>query len=273
MPELPEVETTKAGISPYILNQEIKNIVIRNDALRWPIPMNLCQILPGQTVHRITRRAKYIIIECSRGNIICHLGMSGHFKIIQKPTPILKHDHVDIHFKNGVCLRYHDPRRFGCILWTEQPIDQHFLIRKLGIEPLDSNWKPLQFHQKLQLKTIPIKTYLMNQENVVGIGNIYASESLFLANIHPKMPVNKLSLNDCIHLIHAIQTILSNAIQEGGTTLNDYMNSEGKPGYFSQSLKVYHREYEPCFVCNTPIEKIIMGTRSTFYCPRCQPFH
>jgi formamidopyrimidine-DNA glycosylase len=272
MPELPEVETTKAGISPYILNQKIDSIVIRNDSLRWPVPLNLYQILPGQTVNRITRRAKYIIIECSRGTLICHLGMSGHFKIIQKPTPLLKHDHVDILFKNGICLRYHDPRRFGCILWTENPLEEHFLIRKLGIEPLDSNWHPSDLYLKLQRKSIPIKTYLMNQENVVGVGNIYASEALFYAKIHPNIPANKLSINDCRHLILAIQTILNQAILQGGTTLNDYMNSEGKPGYFSQSLKVYHREHQPCLICNTPIHKIIMGQRSTFYCPTCQPF-
>ena len=271
MPELPEVETTKAGISPYILNQEIENIIIRNDALRWPVPMSLCQILPGQTVRRITRRAKYIIIDCEHGSLICHLGMSGHFKIIQKPTPILKHDHVDILFKNGICLRYNDPRRFGCILWTEQPIEEHFLIRKLGKEPLDSNWKPKELYEHLQRKSIPIKTYLMNQENVVGVGNIYASEALFLAKIHPKRPANSLSLNDCKHLIHAIQSILSKAIEQGGTTLNDYVNSEGKPGYFSQSLQVYHREHEPCLICHSPIQKIIMGQRSTFFCAKCQP--
>lgn len=270
MPELPEVETTKAGITPFILNQKIKKIIIRNDSLRWPVPLHLKTTLPGQTIHRVDRRAKYIILTCDTGNIICHLGMSGHFKIILDDTPILKHDHIDFIFENGVCLRYHDPRRFGCILWTELPISEFYLFRKLGLEPLNKNWKPVDLMTMTQRKNIAIKLFLMNQENIVGIGNIYASEALFLAKIHPQQPSNQLTIKDCRRLIDAIQTVLSKAIEQGGTTLNDYMNSEGKPGYFSQSLQVYHRENQNCLNCNHEIKKIILGQRSTFFCPQCQ---
>lgn len=270
MPELPEVETTKSGILPYILNQKIENIIIRNPNLRWPIPAFLPELLKTQQVLNIYRRAKYIIIEFKIGHLICHLGMSGHYKIIQQPTQILKHDHVDILFQNGTILRYHDPRRFGCMLWTAEPISEHFLIKKLGPEPLSSSFNGHYLYQKCNHKNIPIKSLIMNQEIVVGVGNIYASEALFLAKIHPLKPSNTLNKKQTNQLVSSIQQILENAIAQGGTTINDYMNSEGKPGYFNQSLLVYQRENQPCFKCKNPITKVIVNQRSTFFCARCQ---
>lgn len=270
MPELPEVETTKSGISPFIIDQKIKNVIIRNAHLRWPIPSFLPDHLHDLTVRNVSRRAKYILITFETGHLICHLGMSGHLKIIQAPTPILKHDHVDFIFHHGVTLRYNDPRRFGSILWTSEPISEHFLIKNLGPEPLSTDFNATHLQKNCQKKQIPIKSLIMNQKIVVGVGNIYASEALYLASIHPLKSASDVTYHEAAVLVVAIQKVLQQAIAKGGTTISDYINSDGKPGYFNQSLQVYQREHLPCFHCGNPIVKTIVNQRGTFFCPICQ---
>ncbi len=271
MPELPEVETTTRGIYPFLIHQKIEKVIIREHRLRWPIPYDLPQRLQHQTINSISRRAKYIIFQFSHGYLMIHLGMSGHLKIIDNhQLPPLKHDHVDLILNNQICLRFHDPRRFGSILWTEHAIEKHPLIAHLGPEPLTDDFNANYLYQKLKNKKSAIKTLIMNQDIVVGVGNIYANEALFISQVHPLLIGENLKLKQVGRLVEAIKQVLNQAIEAGGTTLNDFKNVEGKPGYFQQALLIYGQNNKPCIRCHTTIQLCRVGQRSTFFCPKCQ---
>ena len=276
MPELPEVETTLRGLSPHLGGQKIKQVVIRNPQLRWPIPQNLPEILPGLRIHKLERRAKYLLLDCGSGTLILHLGMSGSLRILPAHTPAEKHDHFDLLLANGTLMRLRDPRRFGAVLWhqnqTENSSDiaQHPLLASLGPEPLLPAFDADYLYRATRKRSAAIKQVIMDSHVVVGVGNIYASESLFHAAIRPQLAANKLSLPRCAKLVQTIRDTLTASIAQGGSTLRDFTDSDGKPGYFQQSYFAYGRSGEPCRNCGTTIKQIVQGQRSTFYCPRCQ---
>ncbi len=270
MPELPEVETTRRGIEPHLLSKRIKRVIIRQPKLRWPIPAQLTNSLLNQTVKTIGRRGKYLLIGFPNGTLIVHLGMSGSLRICNQNRPHEKHDHFELILDSGNSLRLKDPRRFGAVLWTEEATEKHPLLVNLGPEPFNPAFDGSFLHQKAQGKKVPVKTFIMDSKIVTGVGNIYASEALFLAGIHPKRAVGKISPKRLQRLADAIIEILQRAIEQGGTTLKDFVNESGKPGYFQQQLAVYGRSGEPCQKCTTPIKKITLGQRSTFYCSTCQ---
>ena len=271
MPELPEVETVKCGLKPHIENKTIKDVCIRHPQLRWPIPTDLKNQLITQQIIQITRRGKYLLIQIGSGTLIIHLGMSGSLRVITKHIPPSRHCHVDIILSDKTIIRYNDPRRFGAILWTADDPFTHPLLQTIGIEPLDNHFTGHYLQQKALKRHAPIKSFIMNSKMVAGIGNIYAAEALFLAKIHPMTPAHTLTINECDKLVHAIKQILQCAIESGGTTLKDFVNSEGKPGYFSQNLQVYGRAKLPCKRCENPLESFQLGQRSTVFCSNCQP--
>jgi formamidopyrimidine-DNA glycosylase len=270
MPELPEVETTLKGIEPHITGQKITNMIIRNSRLRWPITQDLDKIIKNQTVNEITRRGKYLLLKIAHGHLIIHLGMSGSLRIITKETPVQKHDHVDLVFNNQKILRFTDPRRFGAMLWTEDDPKKHLLLKSLGPEPLSTQFTGGYLWKIAQCRKVAIKSLIMNSHIVVGVGNIYASEALFAAGILPTLPANQLTEKRCDLLVKAIKTILRYAIKKGGTTLKDFLQSDGKPGYFKLHLKVYGRGGEPCVHCGTILTEIRQGQRGTVFCSTCQ---
>lgn len=271
MPELPEVETTLRGIQPHIQHQCVKAIIIRQSKLRWPITHDLKQQLQGREITHIERRGKYLLFKTDSGTLILHLGMSGSLRILLQPSPANKHDHVDITFANNLILRYTDPRRFGAILWTATDPSLHPLITKLGIEPLEDKFSGLYLFQQAQKRTTPIKSLIMENKTVVGIGNIYATEALFLAKINPATPAKTLSEEQMARLAATIKAVLHQAIQSGGTTLKDFVNSDGKPGYFFLELKAYGRAGKPCTECNLPLQTMRLNQRATVFCTSCQP--
>jgi formamidopyrimidine-DNA glycosylase len=270
MPELPEVETTRLGIQSYIENQTVTQMVIRQPQLRWPIPCNLPEQLQGKIVQRLTRRGKYLLFEMGQGALIVHLGMSGSLGILKQKTAPKKHDHVDIMFANNIVLRFTDPRRFGSILWAEGAFLQHALLAKLGVEPLTTDFSAQYLWHAAQRRKKSIKSFIMDNHIVVGVGNIYATEALFLAGIHPQRPAGLVSEIEMTKLVDVIKNILTKAIQQGGTTLKDFVNGEGKPGYFSQQLQVYGRQGFPCFSCNKILQSMRIGQRTSVYCLYCQ---
>lgn len=276
MPELPEVETTLRGLSPHLTGQRIEQVIIRNPQLRWPIPVNLPAILRGQTINTLQRRAKYLLMGCGNGTLILHLGMSGSLRILTASTPAEKHDHFDLILANGTLMRLRDPRRFGAVLWhpntteNQGDISQHPLLAMLGPEPLLDNFDAQYLYTATRKRSAAIKQVIMDSHIVVGVGNIYASESLFHAGIRPQLHAGKLSLPRCARLVQTIRETLSASIAQGGSTLRDFTDSNGKPGYFQQSYTVYGRTGEPCRVCGSLIKQIVQGQRSTFYCPSCQ---
>ena len=272
MPELPEVETTCRGISPHIEGNSVSATTVRNHQLRWPIPNNLAEILQDKTITRVYRRAKYCLLETdSGGTLILHLGMSGHLRILSPPIPAPeKHDHLDICFSNQKILRLTDPRRFGAALWTDKPIEQHKLIQHLGPEPLSDGFNADLLYQKSRKRRCNIKSFIMDGKIVVGVGNIYANEALFLANLHPEKLAGKLTKKQSELLVNKIKKVLAQAIKAGGTTLKDFTQSDGKPGYFSQQLTVYGRTDMPCINCNQSIQLIQLNQRATYFCPSCQ---
>ena len=270
MPELPEVETTRRGITPYTLAQRVTHVIVRNPNLRQIVSPQLATALPGQTIHAIDRRGKYLLLRSTAGTVIIHLGMSGNLQILSASTPAEKHDHVDIVLASGQCLRLCDPRRFGAVVWTcEDPL-QHLLLRNLGPEPLDDGFTETHLYQASRNRKVTVKQFIMNGHIVTGVGNIYASESLFLAGIHPECSAGRVSRKRYERLTIAIKQVLNAAIVQGGTTLRDFYNGEGKPGYFQQQLNVYGRADEPCHTCQRPISQLRQGQRSTFYCTGCQ---
>jgi len=269
MPELPEVETSRRGIAPWVEHQEVRDVIVRDRRLRWPVPMEIDSKLPGQEIRSVSRRAKYLLFDTAAGTAMLHLGMSGSVRIIDEDEPAGKHDHVDICLQSGKALRFRDPRRFGSLLWAEQPFD-HALLRNLGPEPLSVEFDGEYLWRKSRSRRVSIKQFIMNANVVVGVGNIYASESLFAAGIHPKRSAGRVSAGRLASLSDAIKSVLQRAIEAGGTTLRDFQGSDGEPGYFVQQLDVYGRDKLPCPRCKTPISAIVLGQRSTFYCKKCQ---
>jgi len=269
MPELPEVETTRRGIKPYIDQQIISQIIVRQAGLRWPVPNEIHQ-MEGQRVDSVTRRAKYILLETNAGTALWHLGMSGSLRVVDADSDPEKHDHIDIILQNGKAIRMRDPRRFGALLFTRQNPLKHKLIRKLGPEPLSDEFNADYLFHISRGRKMAIKQFIMNGHVVVGVGNIYACESLFKAGISPKWQAGKVSKARYEKLVTEIKKVLAKAIEQGGTTLRDFVQAEGKPGYFAQQLNVYGRADENCFECGSPIKQITQGQRSTFYCSKCQ---
>ena len=270
MPELPEVEVTRRAIAAQIEGRSITKVVVRRHDLRWPIPRELSQALPGLRVKNVGRRAKYLLLDCERGWLIVHLGMSGSLRIIPVGTAAEKHDHFDLEFDNGQLLRLHDPRRFGAVLWTRTAPEQHDLIVHLGAEPFSPAVTGRWLQTQLRGRSAPIKNLLMDSRILAGIGNIYANEALFRSRIRPSRAGSKLSAARCSNLVETLRATLDKAIEAGGSTLRDFVNTDGSSGHFQQTYFVYDRCGEPCRVCGTPIKLARVSQRSTFYCARCQ---
>ncbi len=270
MPELPEVETTLRGIQPWVTDQEITAINVYNAALRWPIPTEVHE-LTGLYITAAYRRAKYLILVLSdQQHLLLHLGMSGVIRVVDAAASLVKHDHFEMVFNNGRALRLNDPRRFGCVLLTDAFPEQHMLLKQLGPEPLTDAFDGQWLKDQAQNKTVAVKNFIMNNHVVVGVGNIYAAESLFLSGINPTRPAKNISLSRYVTLANHIKQVLTKAIQAGGTTLNDFKNTDGKPGYFKQELFVYGRQGEACVNCGTEIKNKVIGQRASCYCPKCQ---
>ena len=275
MPELPEVETTRSGIAPHIEGKTIAKLVVRQPQLRWPIPSELAQLVKGQSVLAVRRRAKYLLIDIGKskikGTIIIHLGMSGSLRVVKgAPPEPLKHEHFDLVFSKDLLLRFTDPRRFGACLWQDVDSEDNKWLDHLGPEPLSDDFNGEYLFNKSRKRTGAIKTFIMDQKVVVGVGNIYASESLFFSAINPKKAAGKISRAKYDLFAEQIKQVLAKAIAQGGTTLKDFVGSDGKPGYFAQQLNVYGRKDEPCMQCDAPIKQTTQGQRSTFYCTNCQ---
>lgn len=270
MPELPEVETTRRGIAPHLIGQRVQRVVVRNARLRWPIPEDLDVRLSGQHIVSVERRAKYLLIGAEVGTLISHLGMSGSLRMVAAGTPVAKHDHVDIELESGLVLRYTDPRRFGAMLWSTEPPLQHKLLQKLGPEPLLDDFSVNHLYECSRGRSMPIKPFIMDNAVVVGVGNIYASEALFAAGIDPRREAGSVSKARYAKLTAEIKRILAAAIEQGGTTLRDFVGGDGKPGYFQQKLFVYGRTGQPCLSCGSELRDVKLGQRASVYCAKCQ---
>ncbi|MGB9429648.1 MAG: bifunctional DNA-formamidopyrimidine glycosylase/DNA-(apurinic or apyrimidinic site) lyase [Gammaproteobacteria bacterium] len=270
MPELPEVETARRGIEPHLLGRTVTAIKVRERHLRWPVPRALVQALRGQRIESVTRRGKYLLLETAAGTAILHLGMSGSLRVLAADTPAGKHDHVDIVLNSGKALRLRDPRRFGTLLWTMGNPARHKLLRALGPEPLGDGFNGDYLFAKSRKRKVAIKNFIMDSHIVVGVGNIYASESLFLARIHPERAAGRISHARYVALTKSIRKVLNAAIKSGGTTLRDFSRADGEPGYFRQHLRVYDREGKACEHCGASIRSCVTGQRTTYYCPHCQ---
>ena len=268
MPELPEVETSRRGIEPHLVGATILHAIVRNGRLRWPVSEEIYR-LSDVPVLSVRRRAKYLLLELPDGWIIVHLGMSGSLRILSGDLPAEKHDHVDLVMSNGKVLRYTDPRRFGAWLWTKE-LEGHPVLAHLGPEPLSDEFNADYLQQKCAKKKTAIKPWLMDNKLVVGVGNIYANEALFSSGIMPDRKANSLTEQECDVLVNAIKAVLTRSIEQGGTTLKDFLQSDGKPGYFAQELFVYGRKDKACLICGHTIESIKQGQRSTFFCRHCQ---
>ena len=270
MPELPEVETTLRGIAPHLEGRRLDAIVVRDGRLRWPVPEEVCSGLHGARLGTPWRRAKYLILPVDHlGALIIHLGMSGSLRIVSPEVPPRKHDHVDFRLSDGMILRFHDPRRFGSVLFSETPL-AHPLLRDLGPEPFDVRFDASYLYERSRGRLTSIKAFIMDSHTVVGVGNIYASESLFRAGISPLRAAGRISKARYEGLRDAIQEVLEASIQQGGTTLRDFVNASGNPGYFRQTLRVYEREGESCRECGAEIRMTRQAQRATYWCPDCQ---
>ena len=270
MPELPEVETTRRGLAPLLTGKRIGKVEVLNARLRWPVPANLASVLKGRSLRAIDRRAKYLLFRFSHGTLIGHLGMSGSMWVCPPATNLRKHDHVRIRFGRDLELRYHDPRRFGFLLWTSEPAELHPRLLKLGPEPLGPDFDGGHLARASAGRKIAVKPFLMDNQVVVGVGNIYANEALFRAGIRPSRAAGRISAARWDRLAAEVRIVLAEAIQDGGTTLRDFLQSDGEPGYFEQSLQVYDREGQPCGKCGGPIRRAVLGQRASYFCPRCQ---
>lgn len=270
MPELPEVETTRRGITPHVKGKTIAHVVVRDSRLRWPIPKNLNRTLAGEKILDVQRRGKYLLLRTAKGTLIMHLGMSGSLRVIKHELEAGKHDHFDLVLSNGKALRLRDPRRFGAVLWTRDDPPRHKLLKDLGPEPLSNEFSGEYLHANSRKRKLAVKAFIMDSKIVVGVGNIYASEALFKAGIHPKRQAGRISLERYEKLAAAIREVLAKAIEAGGTTLRDFQNSEGEPGYFAQALNVYGRAGEACQVCGETVSLVTIAQRSTFFCKICQ---
>jgi formamidopyrimidine-DNA glycosylase len=270
MPELPEVETTRRGLAPLLVGRTIRSVKVHNRALRWPVPHDLNRVLTGQAVHDIQRRSKYLLVSLTHGTLIIHLGMTGHLRVVLAAAALKKHDHVELLLDNGCALRFNDSRRFGAMLWTGEHPLQHPLLKNLGPEPFDAAFSAAYLFDRAQGRVVAIKPFLMDARTVVGVGNIYASEALFRAGIDPRRAAGKVSRAACSRLVESVRDVLAEAIAAGGTTIRDFANSDGEPGYFRISLRVYGRAGEPCVTCRAPIRQLRLGQRSTYFCAKCQ---
>ncbi len=268
MPELPEVEVSRLGVSPFLVGNTITKVEIRERRMRWPIPEDV-SLVEGQQVLSVRRRAKYLLIDTDKGSLILHLGMSGKLRVIDEATPVVKHDHVDIVLNTGKCLRFNDPRRFGAVLF-QLPEATLPLFEHLGPEPLTEDFDDNRLFTLSRKRKGPVKNFIMDNAIVVGVGNIYANEALFLAGIDPRRAAGNISAQRYQMLTQTIKQVLAKAIEQGGTTLKDFAQTDGKPGYFAQHLAVYGRKGEPCDVCGKPIQNKIIGQRNTFFCVQCQ---
>lgn len=276
MPELPEVEVTRLGIAPHLKGRSVTAVQILDGRLRWPVPKNLSKLLVGQKIKDIRRRGKYLLLEFATGHLLIHLGMTGTLRVLPIKEPLKLHDRVIFEFGN-LSLRLHDPRKFGAVLWhpiSKGPIEKNLLLQKLGVEPFspasEGEYGAELLYQSSRNRSVAVKQFLLAGQAVVGVGNIYCSESLFKAGIHPSKPAGKLTRPQCSRLAEAVRFILKNAIAAGGSSLKDFVNSDGDPGYFMVQTKVYDRKDQPCKVCKTPIKQIVQGQRSTYFCPTCQ---
>lgn len=269
MPELPEVETTLRGLAPHLKGRSVTAVTLRRPDLRWPIPPEISELLPGQRIHGLRRRAKYLLIDTAPGSALLHLGMSGSLRVLPGATPVRAHDHVDLALSSGKVLRFNDPRRFGCLLWQPQG-ETHELLAHLGPEPLSEDFDGDYLFRLSRGRKAPVKAFLMDQAVVVGVGNIYVAESLFRAGISPGRAAGRVSRAGYALVAEAIRSILAHAIARGGTTLRDFISPDGAPGYFEQELFVYGREGEACRVCGRTLRGRRLGNRATAWCPGCQ---
>lgn len=272
MPELPEVETTLRGIQPALQDQRIVDIQVHNPSLRVPVDDGICHA-SGREITRLRRRAKYILIDTPgqpEGGIMIHLGMSGSLRLCEPGSARLKHDHVELLLASGTCLRFNDPRRFGIFTWWEPPVEAHPLIQNLGPEPLGEDFDGEYLYRASRGRKVAVKSFIMNGHVVVGVGNIYASEALYRAGIHPTRPAGRISAQRYDELALAIRDVLEHAIRQGGTTLRDFAAPDSQPGYFAIELQVYERAGEPCLGCGHEVQRRVIGQRSSYYCPRCQ---
>jgi formamidopyrimidine-DNA glycosylase len=269
MPELPEVETTLRGIAPHVLGQKVTEIVIRQPRLRWPIPLELADLVSGRRLVNAVRRGKYLLLDFGNGHALIHLGMSGSLRIVNTDEPPSFHDHFDLVFGKRA-LRYCDPRRFGCLLWVDGEPELHKLLADLGPEPLTDGFTADYLYERTRKRSQAIKQFIMDSKIVVGVGNIYANESLFMAGIKPIRKAGSLTRKNCEDLVRDIKFVLQRSIDQGGTTLRDFVGGDGKPGYFKQQLLVYGRGGEPCSLCKKPLKEVRMNDRTTVYCVACQ---
>ena len=269
MPELPEVETTRRGLLPHVAGRRVDHVLLRRPDLRWPIPREVEDLLPEQRIEGIRRRAKYLLLDTAAGSALLHLGMSGSLRVLPGETPVRAHDHVDIVLDSTQVLRFNDPRRFGCLLW-QAPGETHPLLAGLGPEPLSDDFDGDLLFARSRGRSAPVKTFLMDQAVVVGVGNIYAAEALFMAGISPLREAGKVSRARYAALADAVKAILAHAIQRGGTTLRDFISPDGAPGYFEQELLAYGRGGEPCPRCRRPMKQAMIGQRASVWCGHCQ---
>jgi formamidopyrimidine-DNA glycosylase len=269
MPELPEVEITRRGIEPFVVGRTITGVAVRNPNLRWRVPRNLAHMVVGQRVRRVERRGKYLLLECATGCLILHLGMSGSLRVIDPRVPAQAHDHVDLLF-GDTALRLRDPRRFGALLWQRGDVRRHRLLAGLGVEPLSDDFSGQYLYAATRRRQAGIKQVLMNANIVVGIGNIYANESLFRAGVHPRRRAGRLTRAQCERLVQSVRDTLRDALAAGGSSLRDFVHSDGASGYFQQSYYVYDRAGLPCRVCGSAIRIARLGSRSSYFCTGCQ---
>ena len=269
MPELPEVEVTRRGIASRLVGRRIAAVTVREPRLRWRVSRKVREVV-GREVRAVKRRGKYLLLDCGTGHLIVHLGMSGSLRLVPAATPPAKHDHFDLAIDDRLLLRLRDPRRFGAVLWTCAPPLAHPLLRHLGVEPLSRAFDARRLHALTRPHRTSIKQFLMDGRRIVGVGNIYASESLFLAAIHPRTRTSRLSMERCARLVRAIKDTLRAAIRAGGSSLRDFVGSDGEQGFFQIRARVYDRAGQPCRRCGALVRRVVQGQRATFYCPRCQ---
>ena len=269
MPELPEVETTRRGLAPHLEGRRVTGVALRRPDLRWPIPPEIAACLPGQRIEAVRRRAKYLLLDTAVGSALLHLGMSGSLRVLPAATPVGLHDHVDLALEGKRVLRFTDPRRFGSLLW-QPPGTTHALLQDLGPEPLSDAFDGAYLFARSRGRSAPVKSFLMDQAIVVGVGNIYAAEALFAAGISPLRPAGKVSRERFERLAQAVQAILAYAIERGGTTLRDFISPDGQPGYFELELLAYGRGGQPCPRCGRPLKQAAIGQRATVWCGHCQ---
>ena len=269
MPELPEVETTRRGVEPHCLGRVVRGVIVREPRLRWPVPNRLALALSGQAIKAVERRAKYLLFRTEAGSLLVHLGMSGSLRMVLPEVPPGRHDHIDVLLEGGACLRYHDPRRFGCFLWLA-PGETHSLLSGLGPEPLSAEFDGQLLYHLSRGRKSPIKSFIMDGKVVVGVGNIYANEALFQSGIRPDRAAGRISLARYQHLTDIIKQVLTSSIDQGGTTLRDFVGGDGRPGYFAQQLLVYGRAGQRCKCCGSLLRELRLGQRSSVYCVTCQ---